>query len=358
MKDRIVRFCDLKPDMQLDGEITDAFHDVIGSGSYILGEQVKSFEEEFADYIGVKHCIAVGNGFDALQIALRACDIGTKPGDYVVVPSNAPLPTWMAVSEVGATPALMEPNHDMLIDPEITGVFLDKVKAVIPVHLYGAMVDVERMRKIIPPWKIIIEDCAQAHGAQLKGKMAGSLGNAGCWSFYPTKNLGCYGDGGAITTNSDEIAERSHDLRFYGQGRYRGVNSRLDEMQAAFLRVKLRYLDGENEKRVNRAARYRANLHDNKGIALPRFSQDDVYHQYVIRVFEGRNELQDHLGKAGVETKIHYPLPCHRTRYYADYEYDASVADWLSLHVLSLPIASATMDEIDYVCEKIWEFCK
>lgn len=363
MSDRIVKFNDLKPSIMLQPELFAAHFDVLHSGNFILGEQVRLFEEEFAEYIGAKYCVGVGNGFDALYIAMRACDVGYE-GEAVVVPSNAPLPTWMAVSETGAVPVPYDVETTTMLMPDSMPVHITGnsfTRTIVPVHLYGMPVDVEALRSNLPPWKIIIEDCAQSHGAMVRGKKTGSMGHIGCFSFYPTKNLGCYGDGGAIVCNDESIAEKARDLRFYGNGKYRGINSRLDELQAAYLRVKLRYLDEENDLRNQRANRYYANLHAIDEVLLPNLlvsSQDyAVWHQYVIRV-ERREELVLYLKDNGIDTMIHYGLPASRMDYYHQYQFATPNADWLSQHVLSLPIASVDDDQIDYVSETIRGFYK
>lgn len=356
-----VRFNDLRPKGGLAKELADAYYDVMHSGIYILGEQVALFEHEFAEYIGTRYCVSLGNGFEALVIALRATD---TDGIDVATPANAPIPTWMAVTQSGNKVSPVEvDDHTMLMKVE------DKSwhhRRYIAVHMYGAVVNIDDLkdsaRKNILPVKII-EDCAQAHGASLNGRKVGSLGDVGAWSFYPTKNLGCYGDGGAITTDSDSVADTAKLMRQYGDGEMRGINSRLDELQAAFLRIKLRRLDDENEKRIYRATRYYNQLFDEGHVICPSYKEGDVFHQYVIRVkkAEDRSKLYGYLRSEGIQVCIHYPvvpgrMPVYRMTGFTEEDQVCRKAQKMADCVISLPIANATDEEIDYVCDKIYEF--
>lgn len=351
-----VRFNNLKPSQMYRKELDRAYSRVMDSGSYVLGQEVKAFEEEFADYIGVKHCIGVGNGFDALVTSMMA--IRLNPRKDVLVPYNAPLPTWMAITQARSNPVGIEPDpNKMVIDNIPRDNITISTGAVIPVHLYGIPVDIPKIREKFP-YLYIIEDCAQAHGATINGKRVGSMGDLGCWSFYPTKNLGCFGDGGAITTDNDDLAILCLEIRSYGYERRRGINSRLDELQAAFLRVKLKYLDHEINRRRDLAQIYYeglADLEKENIIILPPFD-GCVFHQFVIRA-NYRNKLKKYLENNNIETMIHYPTPPYRMEYYGyGYSTCAPIADKLADTVLSLPIASVVEKEVYYVCEKIKEF--
>ena len=260
---QIIPFLDLRASyLELKTALDSAFQRVMASGWYILGEELKAFEAEFAEYCNVKYCVGVGNGLDALHLILRAMDIGQ--GDEVIVPSNTFIATWLAVSYAGATPVPVEPDEATYnIDPsKIEAAITEKTKAIMPVHLYGQPADMDPILKIAARHHLkVIEDAAQAHGARYKGKRTGSLGDAAGFSFYPGKNLGAFGDGGAVTTNDSTLAERVRRLSNYGsQVKYahdvKGFNSRLDELQAALLRVKLRHLDAWNGRRRQIAAQY------------------------------------------------------------------------------------------------------
>lgn len=296
-------------------ELDAAFRRVLDSGWFIMGPELEAFEAEFAEYSGVKHCIGVGNGLEALHLLLRAYGVG--PGDEVIVPSNTFIATWLAVSECGATPVAVEPNpltHNIeaaAIEQAIT----PRTKAIMPVHLYGQPADMDPINALAGKHGlVVIEDAAQAQGALYKGRRAGSLGSAAGTSFYPGKNLGALGDGGAVLTSDDKIAAEVRRLRNYGsQVKYQhdvaGYNSRLDELQAAFLRVKLSVLDGWNDRRREIASRYTRLLEGN-GFELPFVPEyaDPVWHLFVIR-HARRDALRDHLAQHGVNTVIHYPIP-------------------------------------------------
>lgn len=343
-----VPFLDLRATyLELQADLDQAFHRVMDSGWYILGQEVEAFEEEFAAFCGVKHCIGVGNGLDALHLILRATGIGK--GDEVIVPANTYIATWLAVSYSGATPVPVEPDvltynmHPAHIEKAIT----ERTKAIIPVHLYGQTADMgEISRLAVRHNLVVIEDAAQAHGAQWQGRRTGSLGHAAGFSFYPGKNLGAFGDGGAITTNDSELAERVRMLRNYGSRvKYhndeRGINSRLDEVQAALLRVKLRHLDDWNERRRAVATHYTDHL-AGENLSLPCASEVNghVWHLFVIRHRE-RDRLQQCLASEGIDTMIHYPVPPHLQPAYRELglrEGAFPITEMLHREVLSLPI--------------------
>lgn len=323
-----------------------AYHRVMDSGWFIMGPELEAFESEFAQYCEVKHCIGVGNGLEALHLLLRAYGIG--PGDEVIVPSNTFIATWLAVTECGATPVPVEPNIDTHnIDPALIGnAITSRTRAIMPVHLYGQPADMDPINEIAKKHGlIVIEDAAQAHGARYKGRRAGSLGHAAATSFYPGKNLGALGDGGAVLTNDDAIAEKVKQLRNYGskikyQHDLAGYNSRLDEMQAAFLRVKLNVLDEWNTSRRAVAAQY-SKLLANADIILPQVPEyaEPVWHLYVIRSKQ-RDALKAYLEQQGVATVIHYPLSPHQQACYQAFRgHNLPVAELLAEEVLSLPMS-------------------
>lgn len=333
------------------------FRAILQRGKFILGEEVEAFEEEFAGFVGVKYCIGVGNGFDALQIILRCLDI--KPKDYVIVPSNAPLPVWMAVSNVGAIPYPVEPNPTTYqMEFAYQGVKHDKIKAAIVVHLYGIPADMTyTIRMNTVP---IIEDCCQSHGAIYDNKQTGNFGVAAASSFYPTKNLGAYGDGGAILTNHSDLAHKARLMRSYGSGMMIGVNSRLDELQAGFLRLKLKSLKADIDFRNIKAKIYFDKLTGVVGMPYAVPSCEPSWHQFVVRC-ERRDDLRKFLLDNGIETMIHYPVPCHQMPVYKPLFEGKSypIAEELSAKVLSLPIGQGiTALDVEYVAEKIREFYK
>jgi dTDP-4-amino-4,6-dideoxygalactose transaminase len=346
---RIIPFLDLKATyLELKEELDAAYSRVAASGWYVLGSEVQAFEEEFAAYCGVKHCIGVGNGLDALHLILRALGVG--PGDEVIVPANTYIATWLAVSLTGAAPVPVEPAEKTYnIDPSrIEGAITEKTKALMPVHLYGQPADMDVMRMIAAKYRLkVIEDAAQAHGARYKGRRVGGLGDAGGFSFYPGKNLGAFGDGGAVTTDDDAIAEKVRIFRNYGsRQKYRheeqGLNSRLDELQAAFLRVRLRVLDEWNDRRKRLALHYLENLWGVKGLTLPDVPTwaDPVWHLFVVRT-RRRDELQEYLAQAGIETLIHYPVPPHLQKAYHHQGFkrgDFALAERIAGELLSLPM--------------------
>ena len=332
---------------RINKELKEATDRVIDSNWYILGKEVENFEREFADYLGVKYCIGVGNGLEALHIILRAYGIGE--GDEVIIPSNTYIATALAVSYAGATPIMVEPDERTyninpdLIEEKIT----KKTKAIMPVHLYGQACDMDPINAVAKKYNLkVIEDAAQAHGATYKGKKCGALGDAAGFSFYPTKNLGALGDAGAITTSDKELTEKIRALRNYGSenhyfNKYMGFNSRLDEMQAAILRVKLRHLEEFNEERKIIARLYLNNLQDTN-LILPYVPEwaEPVWHQFVIRS-KKRDELQKHLKSKGIGTLIHYPLPIHLQEAYKHLgckKGEFPIAEKIANEVLSLPM--------------------
>jgi len=347
MKNKIP-FLDLQsPHKDLRDELTEAFSRVLDSGWFILGNEVKQFEQEFADYCNASHCVGVANGLDALHLILRAYSVG--PGDEVIVPSNTYIATWLAVSQCGATPVPVEPVIETYnIDPKlIESAITAKTKAIIVVHLYGQPVDMDPINDIAKSHRLkVIEDCAQAHGALYKGRKVGSLGNAAAFSFYPGKNLGALGDGGAVVTNDSEIAHKIRELANYGSSvkyhnNVKGYNSRLDELQAAFLREKLNVLDSWNIKRKQIAALYMDNLRDT-GIYIPFIPEwaDPVWHLFVIRT-KFRDVLQRYLGENDIGSMVHYPVPPHFQPAYSNEGFEGlklPISEIIHNEVLSLPI--------------------
>lgn len=343
-----VPFLDLKlPHLELQQELESAFRRVLESGNYILGREVEEFEKEFAAYCGVRHCVGVGNGLDALHLILRAYGIGA--GDEVIVPSNTYVATWLAVSYAGARPVPVEPIEATYnIDPQrIRDAITPRTKAIIAVHLYGQPADMGAINDIALHHGLkVIEDAAQAHGARYKGIRAGNLGDAAGFSFYPGKNLGAFGDGGAITTNDDSLASQVRILRNYGsQVKYhnevKGFNSRLDELQAALLRVKLKHLDAWNSSRSRLAKVYFEGLAVSD-LVLPIVPEwaEPVWHLFVIRSAQ-RDALQKELENAGIGTMVHYPIPPHLQLAYAEEGYrvgDFPITEKLHGEVLSLPM--------------------
>ncbi len=328
-------------------ELDRAIQQVLDDGWFILGKNVSAFEQEFAAYCGTAHAIGVGNGTDALQLALMACGVG--PGDEVITAPLSATFTALAISATGAIPRFVDIHADSFnLDPaKLRDAIGPRTVAVMPVHLYGQPADMEPVLAIAREHKLfVIEDAAQAHGARYQGRKAGTLGDVGCFSFYPSKNLGAFGDGGMLVTNNPELAERLRMLRNGGQkARYEhqllGVNSRLDELQAAILRVKLTYLDKWNQQRRHIAALYTALLTDSA--VEPPLEQpgiEHIYHLYVVRCRQ-RSALQEHLKQRGIETAVHYPTPIHLQPAYRGLNLRQGsfpVAERCAQEVLSLPI--------------------
>jgi len=350
-----VPFLDLRAAyLELKPEIDVAIARVLDSGWYIFGPEVEAFEAEWAEYCGASHAVGVGTGLDALTLALRALEIG--PGDEVIVPSNTYIATWLAVSAVGATPVPVDPDESTYnIDPAlISAAITPRTKALLPVHLYGQPADLDPILAIARTHNLaVVEDASQAHGALYKGRRIGAQGDVVCWSFYPGKNLGALGDAGAITTNRADLADRIRLLCNYGSGvkyvnEVRGSNSRLDPLQAAVLRVKLKVLDDWKARRKSLAAMYLETL-DTCELILPFVPEyaDPVWHLFVVR-YPRREALRQYLMEAGIGTMIHYPIPPHMQQAYADLgipEGALPIAETMACEVLSLPIGPHLTDE-------------
>ena len=365
----MINFLDLKViNAQYRDELVDACTRVIDSGWYIGGSELEQFEQQFANYCGTKYAIGVANGLDALILTLRAWkELGKlKEGDEVIVPSNTYIASILAISANNLTPVLVEPCVDSFnIDPKkVEAAITGKTKAILPVHLYGQLADMPAIMDIAKRYNLLVlEDSAQAHGACLDGKKAGSWGDASGFSFYPGKNLGALGDAGAITTNDEELADTLRALRNYGshekyKNLFQGVNSRLDEIQAAMLSVKLNHLDAEIAHRCKVANAYLEGI-NNKAIILPTKEYDSahVWHVFVIRC-EHRNELQKYLAENGVQTLIHYPLPPHQQPAYKEWnELSYPISERIHAEVLSLPIGpTMTMEDLNRVIQVCNEF--
>lgn len=308
---------------ELKAELDDAVARVLHSGWYLLGKELEAFESEFAAYTEARHCVGLANGLEGLVLSLRALNVG--PGDEVIVPANTYIATWLAVSYVGATPVPVEPVPGTWnLDPDqIEAALTARTRVLLPVHLYGQPADLEPLLAIARKHGLrVLEDAAQAHGARYRGKRIGAHGDLVSWSFYPGKNLGCFGDGGAITTDDPDLADRIRVLRNYGsrvkyQNEIKGHNSRLDEIQAAVLRVKLAHLDAWNVRRQTLAEQYLSDLSGQPGIGLPRVldGATPAWHLFVVDV-EHRDAVQARLREQGIETLIHYPIPPHLSEAY------------------------------------------
>lgn len=353
----MIPFLDLKRENErYASEIKEAVARVVDSGWYILGKEKEAFEEQFAAYCDVDSCVGVGNGLDALRLILMAyMEQGAmKTGDEIILPTNSFIATALAVSQCGLIPVFADCDINTYnIDSEsVKGKITAQTKAIIAVHLYGQVAPMKELRQIADHNNLkLIEDAAQAHGAIYAGRKAGGLGDVAAFSFYPVKNLGALGDAGAVTTNDVELAYLIKSLSNYGSDekyihRYKGLNSRLDELQAAILSVKLRYLDGEIKERRKIAMYYSQNI-VNKHIVLPVWKDEEehVFHQYVIRAID-RNNLQKYLLTNGVQTQIHYPLPIHKQGAYVEYK-DVSlpIAKKVQDEVVSIPLYSSLTDE-------------
>lgn len=366
----IVPFVDLKKQYDLIGrEVIQKIQKVLESTSFILGKEVEKFEQEFADYCGVKYGIGVGSGTDALLLSLKALEI--EDGDEVITVPNTFTATVDAIVRSGAIPIFIDIDDETYcIDiSKIEGKITKKTKAIIPVHLYGHPAEMEAILDIARRYNlIVIEDACQAHGAEYKGEKVGSIGNIGCFSFFPAKNLGAYGDGGVVITNNEELAQKVKMLRNYGQRKkyfheFVGFNSRLDELHAAVLRIKLKSLDENNRKRRDNAEKYCEFLSDLTEISIPREKDfvKHVYHLYIIRC-ENRDELQDYLNSKGISTGLHYPLPVHLQRAYQYLGYKKGhfpITEKYAKKIISLPMfPELTEKQIEYVCNNIKEFFK
>ena len=359
-----VNFLDLRAAYQeLALELNYAVRRVMKSGCYLLGEELTAFESEYAAYIGSRFCVGVGNGLDALRLILLAKNIGR--GDEVLVPANTYIATWLAISQTGAAPVPVDPDmRTYNIDPaKIEQAITEKTKAILVVHLYGQPADMKPIKEIAGKHKLMVfEDAAQAHGARYDGKMAGSLGDAAAWSFYPGKNLGAMGDGGAITTNDETLANTLRSFRNYGSSKKyinerQGYNSRLDEIQAAVLRVKLKYLNVWNTRRAQLAKFYTQHIRLPE-VKLPYVAKhmEPAWHLYVIRTSR-RDELQAYLHVSGIETLIHYPIPPHMQEAYRNTGVSTAqtlLAAQLAQEILSLPFGPhLTQSQAEHVVQAV-----
>jgi len=364
-----VPFLDLKAiNAKYRTELVKACTDVIDSGWYIQGKECEAFEHEFSTYCGTEYAVGVANGLDALTLILRAyIELGVmQNGDEVIVPANTYIASILAITENGLIPILVEPNIEtyLLDSARIEENITSRTKAILPVHLYGQTCDMDKINEIAKQYKLkVIEDSAQSHGAYFKNKRCGNLGDASGFSFYPGKNLGALGDGGAITTNDEELATAIRALGNYGSHKkyenvYQGVNSRLDEIQAAMLRVKLRHLDSETETRKKIAYFYLKNIKNDK-IILPTSidEKSHVWHLFVIRT-DNRELLQEFLLEKGIQTLIHYPIPPHKQNAYKQWNsQDYLITETIHNQVLSLPIGSFLNEEqLKYVTDMLNEF--
>lgn len=352
-----VPFLDLKSlNLRFEDAFAGALRRVLASGWFIQGQELAAFESEFAALCGVRHCIGVGNGLDALTLALRAwMELGRlSPGDEVIVPANTFIATALAVSQAGLTPVLADPDAETfnLSVDAAAAALSPRTRVLLPVHLYGRLADMAGLRQLADAHGLLLlEDAAQAHGASIAGQAAGSFGDAAAFSFFPGKNLGALGDAGGVVTGDAALAACIASLRSYGSSRKyhhdrQGVNSRLDELQAAFLRIKLQHLAGDVAARQALAERYLAGI-DNTQIKLPAKpvpGEQHAWHLFVVRS-QDRDALQGHLRDAGVETLIHYPVPIHRQPAYAGTPWPAlPVAEALANSVLSLPLHPGLSD--------------
>ena len=361
-----IKFLDLlKVNDRFRTKIYEKIKSILDSGWYIQGEEVKKFESDFAKYCGVKHCIGCANGLDALNLIIKG--YGFSAGDEIVVPANTFIASILAISYNGCTPVLVEPDEKTfninpdLIEEKITS----RTKAIMVVHLYGQAVQMEKVWQLAKKYNLkIIEDSAQAHGSLYQGKRAGNLGDASGFSFYPGKNLGAMGDGGCITTNDDELAKKVRAIANYGSDRkyhhiYKGINSRLDEIQAGILDVKLPYLDEDNEKRRKIAKYYRENI-KNPLITLPEIYDEKahVWHIFCIRC-KNRDKLKEYLEKNDIQTNIHYPTAPHKQLAYKEWEnMSFPVSEKLHSEVLSLPMSPVmTEEEINKVVKVCNDYC-
>ena len=361
----MISFLDLKREYaEIGAEISQAIQRVLKSGWFVLGKEGESFEEEFSEYVGAQYGVGLNSGSDALYLAVKALGIGH--GDEVITVSNTMLSTVDAVSRNGGRPVFVEIEPDTyLINPsEIEAKITARTKAILPVHLFGQAADMDKIIEIAEKHDLyVIEDACQAHGAEYKGKKVGSIGHVGCFSFYPTKNLGACGDGGMAVTNDGGLSEKLRKLRNYGQSQryyhdFIGANSRLDEMQAAVLRVKLPYLDRWNDKRRNFARIYDSAL-EKTDVVTPKEEEytKHVYHLYVIR-HKQRDRLQQYLSNHGIQTLIHYPIPVHKQKAYHLSD-NLPVTEEICGEILSIPMNPwLELDDIEAISKHIVEFCR
>lgn len=342
-------------------DLDNAIKRVIDNSYYVEGPYLTKFEEEFGKYLGCKYCVGVGNGLEGIKLSLLA--LGVKENDEVIIPSHTFIATALAVSAIGAKPIFVECDENTFnidatkIEEKIT----EKTKAIIVVHLYGQCCDMDEIMKIAKKYNLkVVEDAAQAHGATYKGRKAGTLGDIAEFSFYPGKNLGCLGDGGCITTNDEELANKVKMLRNYGSSKkyvhdVKGENSRLDEMQASILLAKLPYLDKWNKRRCEIAKKYLTGINNTK-IILPSEMENNkhVWHQFVIKV-KNREEFQDYMLKNEIETMVHYPTAIHKQKAYKEFNnLNLPIAEKIAEEVVSLPMYyGLTDEEVDYVIKTI-----
>lgn len=343
----------------LKQDFLNCYNEVFDSQWFIGGNTLHRFEKEFADFCGAEYCVGMGNGLDALQLMLRACNIGK--GDEVIIPSNTFIATALAVSYVGAVPVMVEPTlHDLEINPDlIEAAITPNTKGIIAVHLYGRMCNMTRIKEIADKHNLyLFEDCAQAHGAKHAGKMAGTFGDVGAYSFYPGKNLGAFGDAGAVITNNEELAEKMRAIGNYGSYRkyqhdLMGVNSRLDDLQAGFLSVKLKHLDEWTVERVRIAKLFYSGIHNSK-IRLPEYTEENVYHIFPIFCNE-RDQLQAFMSEKGIQCLIHYPIAIHLQKAYSGMKKhvgDYPIAEEICATELSIPLyPGLSEEEIQYIID-------
>ncbi len=365
LKRKQIKFVNLVGSFTLRARLTTVFNHVLSSGNFILGKELDEFEKHFASYLGVKYCIGVGNGLEALQISLMSLGIGRN--DEVITTPISAVATTLAILAVGAKPIFVDTTPFGLINPDlIPASITNKTKAIMPVHLYGHAVQIEKIKQICQKHKLfLIEDAAQAHGSTVKGKRLGSFGTLGCFSFYPTKNLGALGDGGAVVTDDIRLAKICRQIRDYGQtSKYHhvrsGLNSRLDELQAALLKVKLSILDSDNLKRRRLVQRYINNLSHIPAIEIVQPEQDTEsnFHLFVIKTRQ-RDRLMRYLKRFGIETLIHFPVVIPDQPFLKK-DYDSislPIARFFVKTCLSLPCyPKMTTGEVDYICKCIMEF--
>lgn len=350
----MIEFVSLKrQNDQYLAEYEEAALRALRSGWYILGKELAAFEEQFAAYLGVPYCIGVNSGTDALILAVRVLGIG--PGDEVIVPANTYIASVMGITENGATPVFIEPDEYYCLDvTRIEAAITERTKAILPVHLYGQACDMDAICAIAEKHGLyVIEDCAQSHGARFNGKLTGSFGTIGCFSFYPTKPCGALGDGGALVTGDPDLAQKLRMMRNYGSAKkyvneFSGANSRLDEVQAAVLQVSLKHLEEGNDYRKGVAERYLKEIH-NDAVVLPgtRPGADHVYHVFPL-LCEDRPGMQAHLQEQGIQTLIHYPIPPHLQQCYTHLGYGAGsfpISEAYATRELSLPVYNGLTDE-------------
>lgn len=358
----MIDFLNLKKiNCRFSSEIDAALSRVLSNGIYVLGEENNGFCKSFAQYCGAKYTIGVGNGMDAIKLIIKG--YGFQEKDEIIVPANTYIATILAISENGCSPVLVEPNIDTyniepdLIEERIT----EKTRAIMIVHLYGQVVQMDKIWDLAKKYNLkVIEDAAQAHGARYRDKLAGNLGDAAGFSFYPSKNLGCLGDGGAITTNDDSLFEKIVALRNYGsfvkyQNLYKGINSRLDEIQAAVLNIRLKYLDQDNARRKEISKYYRDNIRNGE-ITLPSTYDElaHVWHVFVVRT-GNRDHFQKYLAESGIQTVIHYPVPPHKQPAYREWNnLSFPITEKIHREVISLPISPVMTDaEVEKVVEVV-----